>query len=103
MTNTSWFAHLDTTQTLGMRDYACPARFQGVRTAAPAGNPLAVGTAVTSAAGGSTASGFSECGHSVGNPFNNRLGNTSTLGIFTPYSNPGTLMVPVGLKVFPLK
>jgi len=103
MTNTSSFSFLETSQALGMRDYSCPARFQGTRTTAPAGNPLAVGTAVTTAAGGSTASGFSQCGHSVGNPFNNRLANTSSLGIFTPYSNPGTLMVPVGLKVFPLK
>jgi hypothetical protein len=31
------------------------------------------------------------------------LGNQSHLGIATTYSNPGTLNIPIGLKVYPLK
>jgi len=46
---------------------------------------------------------FVECGHTVGSPFNDRIGGLSHLGIETAYSNPGTLLVPVGLRVFPLK
>src|SRR5262245_39410738 len=30
LTGTTWFAHLDTSNTLSSRDYACPARFQGL-------------------------------------------------------------------------
>ena len=30
MTGTSWFAHLDTSNAFSARDYACPARFQGL-------------------------------------------------------------------------
>src|SRR5207244_8364316 len=32
-----------------------------------------------------------------------RFGNTSYLGIESALSNPGTLMIPVGVRVFPLK
>jgi hypothetical protein len=46
---------------------------------------------------------FVECGHTVGSPFNDRIGDLSHLGLSTPYSNPGTLVFPVGLRVFPLK
>jgi hypothetical protein len=60
--------------------------------------PLNIGVAAL----GTTAGG-AECTHSVTNPFNQALGNTSHLGISTTYSNPGTLVVPVGLKTFPLK
>jgi len=99
MSGTSWFSHMDTSQ-LFARDYTCPARLQGVRTAAPANNPRAIGTAVTAA---NAAGGFTECAHTVGNPFNDRLGQISHLGISTTYSNPGTLVIPVGLKVLPVK
>src|SRR6516165_12609400 len=30
LTGTTWFAHLDTSNTLSARDYSCPARFQGL-------------------------------------------------------------------------
>ena len=81
------------------KDYTCPARAQGVRAAAPAGNPLAVGAAVL---GGSPGSGF-ECAHTGQQLFNDKLGNTSHLGINTSYSNPGVMTFPIGVRVFPLK
>jgi hypothetical protein len=100
ITGTSFFAHLDTSTAFQLRDYACPGRAQSVRTTTPASNPLAVGAAVL---GGTAATGFGECNHTTGNPLNDRMGNTSHLGINTTYSNPGTLLIPVGLRVFPLK
>src|SRR5262249_7913962 len=117
LTGTTWFAHLDTTNALSSRDYACPARFQGlgVNPAAPgmatantgasgiqgrpatrtgslplsptnnptqviAGqqNPYATGIEVTNSSPGA---GFIECAHTVTNPYNDRLGATSHLGI----------------------
>src|SRR5262249_41125043 len=135
MTGTTWFAHLDTSNAFSARDYACPARFQGLGVAnintpgvasttnpgAPgiAGrsgptfatnnprlvltgqqNPYAQGIAVTQ---GAPSGGFIECAHTVTNPLNDRLGNTSHLGINIAFSNPGTLLIPVGVRVFPLK
>jgi hypothetical protein len=47
--------------------------------------------------------GFTECAHTVTNPFNDRFGATGHLGINTTLSNPGTLIIPVGVRVFPLK
>jgi hypothetical protein len=44
-----------------------------------------------------------DCWHDVTYPFNDRPGNLSHLGIATTYSNVGTLLAPVGVKVFPLK
>src|SRR5207253_3038715 len=44
-----------------------------------------------------------DCGHDVTYPFNDRVGNLSSLGIATTNSNVGTLLIPVGVKVFPLK
>jgi hypothetical protein len=41
--------------------------------------------------------------HASGNPFNNVLGNDVHLGIDTQYSNPGTLLIPVGVEIAPLK
>jgi len=99
ITGTPFFSHLETSTAFSLRDYACPARFQGVRGAAPAGNPLAIGSAVL----GGTAPAGAECAHTTGNPFNDRIGNTSHLGINTTYSNPGTLLIPVGVRVFPVK
>jgi len=97
------FAHFDTSGRIGGRDYTCPARLQGLparlRTTAnilPA-NPLAIGTDVMGATTGT------DCWHTVGQPFNERPGAFSHLGLVTAYSNVGTLTIPVGLKVFPLK
>ena len=81
------------------RDYTCPARAQGVRTSAPAGNPSAVGAAVL---GGSPGLGF-ECAHSGQQLFNDKFGNTSHPGINTSYSNPGVITFPIGVRVYPLK
>src|SRR5262249_12341020 len=127
MTGTPWFARLETSH-IFPRDYACPGRFQGLggasggpayTTASPisatnnpgapgipgrtAGtiNPYNIGPAVTGAATG--AGSFSECSHGSDNPFNDLLGNSSHLGIRSAYSNPGTLVIPVGLRAFPLK
>src|SRR5215471_18001314 len=126
---TPWFSHMETSNASAARDYACPGRAQGLggaqggaptfNSAAPisaTNNPGAPGipgrTAGTinpynvgiSALGGQTTAGsFSECTHTVDSPFNDLLGRTSHLGIFTPYSNPGTLLVPAGVRAFPLK
>jgi hypothetical protein len=97
ITGTTWFSHLDTSTNFAGRDYSCPARSQGVRTTAPAGNPLAIGTAVLGGNGGF------ECNHSVSNPYNQQLGSPSHLGIISTYSNPGTLMITPGVKVNPLR
>ncbi len=98
ITGTNWFAHLDTSANFAGRDYACPARLQGVRTAANAATgPLAIGTRLF------TSSTGVECSHTVANPFNQRLANQSHLGLFSTYSNPGTLVIAPGLKVYPLK
>jgi len=44
ITGTNWFAHLDTSANFAGRDYACPARLQGMRTAPTAATgPLAKG------------------------------------------------------------
>jgi hypothetical protein len=100
VTSTGFFDQLDTSSTFALRDYSCPARSQGLspRPQGVPGNPYAVGSSVLGQGGGTT-----ECSHSTSNVFNSRLGNTSHVGIVTNYSNPGTLVVPVGLKVFPLR
>jgi hypothetical protein len=98
ITGVSWFSHLDTSTNFAGRDYSCPARLQGMRPGPTAASgPNAIGTQVF---GGSA--GF-ECDHSVSNPFNNKIGSQSHLGIISTYSNPGTLLIPVGLKVNPLQ
>jgi hypothetical protein len=108
ITGTPYFSQLETSTAFQLRDYSCPARTQGVRTAfpagvttngvTPAGNPSAVGAAVLGAGGA-----LPECAHSTGNPFNDLMGNTSHPGIRTTYSNPGTFDIPIGVRVFPLK
>jgi hypothetical protein len=98
-TATGWFDHLDRSNAYAGRDYACPARAQGVRQTVPASNPFAIGGLVL---GGSPPTG-GECNHTVANPFNQRLANRSHPGIFTTYSNPGTLLLATGLRVFPVK
>jgi len=97
ITGTSFFSHLETSPAFSLRDYACPARAQGVRTAATAATGTqAVGASVL---GGNTA----QCSHSTGNPFNDRIGNNSHLGINSAYSNPGTFDIPAGVRLFPVK
>jgi len=105
ITGTPFFAQLDTSTAFALRDYACPSVSQGVRTTAaaangggPAGNPSAIGAAVL----GAGSSQF-QCAHTTGNPLNDRMGNTSHLGIQSAYSNPGTFDIPVGVRTFPLK
>ena len=63
-------------------------------------NPYATGINATAA---TPDGGFTECAHSVTNSFNDRLGATDHLGINTTLSNPGTLIIPAGIRVFPLK
>jgi hypothetical protein len=98
MKGSSFFSLFEISPAFAGRDYACPARAQGVTV--PGAGPRNIGTAVL---GGSAGTGFAECSHSQGQPFNDRLGNTSHLGINTTYSNPGSLLVPAGVKLFPLK
>ena len=100
ITSTGFFDQLDTSSVFALRDYSCPARAQGL-TARPQGvpgNPYAVGTQAIGAAGSTY-----ECSHSTSNVFNSRLGNTSHVGYVSTYSNPGTLVVPVGLRLFPFQ
>src|SRR6266446_6287208 len=68
ITGTSWFAHLETSTNFAARDYACPARLQGLTRPGLTRAPLNVGPVIFQ--GGS---GF-ECSHVVGNPFNTRIG-----------------------------
>jgi hypothetical protein len=99
ITATPFFAHLETSNAFATRDYSCPARAQGVRTVAPVNNPRAIGATVL----GGAAPAASDCAHTTGNPFNDSLGYVSHLGIGTTYSNPGTLLIPVGVRVFPMQ
>jgi hypothetical protein len=88
----------------GGRDFSCPGRARRVRSTAPASNPYAIGSDVLSDAGINTTTGAAgECAHTVSNIFNSRIGNTSHVAINISYSNPGTLVIPVGVQVFPLK
>jgi hypothetical protein len=98
---TSFMGHLDRSVGAGGgRDFSCPGRLRGVRRGAPANNPSAIGADVLAdGAGGAVA----ECYHTVSNVWNVRVGNDSHPGISTPYSNPGTLSIPVGVRVFPVK
>jgi len=103
ITGTSWFSHLEKSSAFAARDYACPARIGATPVGpAPAGAPPRTAQNIGTAALGSAAGG-AECNHSEANPFNQRLGASSHLGIVSTYSNPGTLVIPAGVKVFPLK
>lgn len=100
-TGTGFFNHLDRSAALGgTRDYACPAYAQGVRSqvARQTGDPYAIGAAALGNVGGIT-----ECFHAVANLFNSRIGEASHVGLVSTYSNPGTLAIPVGVRVFPVK
>ena len=101
---TDMLGHFDRSSAAGgRRDYSCPARLRGVRSAAPANNPYAIGTDVTQAGGGPTTAAAAECYHQVSNLWNGQLGNASHGGIVTRYSNPGTLVGSAGVRTFPLK
>jgi hypothetical protein len=96
ITGVSFFEHLDVSTNFAGRDYACPARLQGVRAGANTQTgSLAIGSDVLG--------GEFECSHSVTNVFNQQIGFPSHLGITSAYSNPGTLVVAPGVKVYPLK
>jgi hypothetical protein len=41
--------------------------------------------------------------HSSANPFANKIGNETHLGINTNYSNPGALLIPAGLHIAPVR
>jgi len=92
ITGVSWFAHLETSTNFAGRDYSCPARLQGLQGPGPTRAPLNVGPVIFS--GGSPF----ECSHTVTNPFNQRISVGSPLGLGTVYSNPGTLLIPVGRR-----
>jgi hypothetical protein len=79
-TGTSFFSHLDTAQAIGGRDIVTPAR---------ASNPALFGG--------------QQFGHTVGNPFNDLLQRGTHPGIFTTYANPGTLVIPAGVMLSPVK
>jgi hypothetical protein len=92
------FAHFDNSPGIGLRDRACPARLQGLKNRAT--SSLNIGTAALDAGGGGAGA---DCWHTVVSPFNDRAGELSHLGLQTTYSNVGTVLIPVGVKVFPLK
>ncbi|MGE3536143.1 MAG: hypothetical protein AB7N91_01755 [Candidatus Tectimicrobiota bacterium] len=81
----------------GHRDYFCPGGMTG------ANNSIRPGGNANLAIGNSVFAGVTECGHTIDNPFNDRIGGDSHPGISTVYSNPGGLLIPVGVRVFPLK
>jgi hypothetical protein len=88
ITGTSFFGHLDTATSFGTRDIVTPAHNGAF--GAPPGSPAS-----------STLFGGQEFGHTVGNPFNDRIANFMHPGLNITYSNPGTLLIPVGLKIAP--
>src|SRR5262245_49445267 len=100
ITGVSWFEHLETSSNFAGRDFACPARLQGVRSGnAPATNPNAIGAQVFTASAPTGA----ECSHSVTQAFNQRIGFRSTPGLQSAFSNPGTLVIAPGVKLYPFK
>jgi hypothetical protein len=100
ITGVSWFDHLETSSNFAARDFACPAYSQGARTAPTAASgQQAIGTQVM----GTNQSGVFQCSHNTEQPFNTNLGPTMHLGLVSTFSNPGTLVIPVGLKAYPLK
>jgi hypothetical protein len=100
ITSNGFFNHLDTSPTFALRDYSCPALLNGIpnRTGGTRANPYAIGMRAFANGGGDT-----ECSHSTSNVYNSRLGFASHVGLLVTYSNPGTLVIPVGLRVFPVK
>lgn len=100
---TGLLGHFDRSPAFGgARDYSCPGRLRGVasRPNGTAADPYAIGTNVTQSTNGNA---FAECAHTVANVWNARLGRRAHSGLEVTYSNPGTLVVPVGLRLFPVK
>jgi hypothetical protein len=89
----------------GRRDYSCPARLRGVRTEAPGTNPYAIGANLFDGAPGSptSRSAAAECYHTTGNLWNANVGANSHVGIFSTYSNPGTIIGSAGVRTFPAR
>jgi hypothetical protein len=85
-TGTARFSHLDRAIGLAGRDIKSPAGAD--RAGAGAANGVL---------------GGDEFGHTVGHPFNDRLGNREHAGINTALSNTGVIQPFVGLKVFPVQ
>ncbi len=77
--NGGTFGFMVTTFATGSRDTQCPAR------------------------GACAGGGPEQYGHTTGNAFNDLPGNEGHTGVNTAYSNPGTLHIPVGVHIFPLK
>jgi hypothetical protein len=98
---TGMLSHFDKTLSAGTRDASCPARFSGVasRQNGVGGNPYAIGRLISQASGPS----FSECYHGVASLWNRQLGRRMHQGLVVTYSNPGTLLGSVGLRVFPAR
>jgi hypothetical protein len=82
ITGTPRFSHLDRAVAFGSRDIHTPA--------------LAAGANGVFGGGG-------QFGHSVGNPYNDRLGNRAHPGLNTTLSNPGVIEPFVGVQVFPVQ
>jgi hypothetical protein len=82
ISGTPRFAHLDRAVSFGSRDIKTPARAAGTR---------------------GVFGGGGQFGHSVGNPFNDRLGNREHPGINSTLSNPGVILPFVGVKVSPVQ
>jgi hypothetical protein len=82
LTGTSFFGHLDPSPSIGEWGPASPAR------AIAGGQPGDLGNTFR---------------HTTGSPFSDRIGNTTHPGIVSTHSNPGTFLIPVGVKVAPLK
>ncbi|MGE3541389.1 MAG: hypothetical protein AB7N91_28645 [Candidatus Tectimicrobiota bacterium] len=79
----------------GERDYFCPGGGPSAASVRAGGGATAIGNTVFS--------GVSECGHTIDDWGNDRIGGRSHPGIDSVYSNPGALLIPVGLAVFPVK
>jgi hypothetical protein len=82
LTGTARFSHLDRSVSFGSRDIKTPA--------------LAAGTNGVFGGGG-------QFGHSVGQPFSDRLGNRAHAGINSTLSNPGLIEPFVGVQIFPVQ
>jgi hypothetical protein len=76
------FSVMDTTVAFGSRDVVTPAANNAV-------------------GGGGALFGGQEFSHTVGNPLNDRIANFMHPGLNITYSNPGTLLIPVGVKIAP--
>jgi hypothetical protein len=90
-TGTSFFGHLDPATSVGGRDIVTP------------GRALQNSTGGVLGAAGVNVVGGQQFGHSVGNPYNDLLTNGLHPGVFTTYGNPGTLVIPAGVIINPVK